>query len=123
MFPLGKLMILWYALLLQNSSDITRLISMKQHNNSAFQIPNEKYIHVIKADYCKHHKCEDMWQYKCERGVLDTTLCDKICHWLAAGRLFSPGTPVSSTNKTDRHDVTNILLKVALNTITITLTL
>jgi hypothetical protein len=28
-----------------------------------------------------------------------------------------PGTPVSSTNKTDRHDITEILLKVALNTI------
>ena len=27
------------------------------------------------------------------------------------------GTPVSSTNKTDRHDITEILLKVALNTI------
>jgi hypothetical protein len=36
---------------------------------------------------------------------------------LAAGRWFSPGTPVSSTNKTDRHDITEILLKVALNTI------
>jgi hypothetical protein len=33
---------------------------------------------------------------------------------------FSLGTPVSSTNKTDRHDITEILLKVALNTITIT---
>jgi hypothetical protein len=32
--------------------------------------------------------------------------------------LFSPGTLVSSTNKTDRHDITEILLKVALNTIT-----
>jgi len=28
---------------------------------------------------------------------------------------FSPGTPVSTTNKTDRHDITEILLKVALN--------
>jgi hypothetical protein len=27
-----------------------------------------------------------------------------------------PGPPVSSTNKTDRHDITEILLKVALNT-------
>ena len=27
----------------------------------------------------------------------------------------SPGIPVSSTNKTDRHDITDILLKVALN--------
>jgi len=50
-------------------------------------------------------------------GVLDTTLCDKIGQWLAIGRWFSPGTPVSSTNKTDCHDITEILLTVALNTI------
>jgi hypothetical protein len=31
------------------------------------------------------------------------------------------GTPVSSTNKIDRHDITEILLKVALNTITFTM--
>jgi hypothetical protein len=30
---------------------------------------------------------------------------------------FPPGPPVSSTNKADRHDITEILLKVALNTI------
>jgi hypothetical protein len=36
-------------------------------------------------------------------------------------RCFSPGTPVSSTNKTDRHDITAILLKEVLNTITISL--
>ena len=39
------------------------------------------------------------------------------------GRLFSRGAPVSSTNKTDRHDITEILLKVALNTLTLTLIL
>ena len=27
----------------------------------------------------------------------DTTLCDKVCQWLATGRWFSPSTPVSST--------------------------
>jgi endogenous inhibitor of DNA gyrase (YacG/DUF329 family) len=43
--------------------------------------------------------------------------CDKVCQWLATGRWFSPGHPVSSTNKTDRHDITEILLKVALSTI------
>jgi hypothetical protein len=37
--------------------------------------------------------------------------------WFATGRWFSLGHPVSSTNKTDRHDITEILLKVALNTI------
>jgi hypothetical protein len=34
------------------------------------------------------------------------------------GLWFSPGLPVSSTNKTDRHDIAEILLKVVLNTIT-----
>jgi hypothetical protein len=34
-----------------------------------------------------------------------------------AGQWFSLGTPVSSTNNTDRHDIAEILLKVALNTI------
>ena len=33
------------------------------------------------------------------------------------GRTFSPSTPVSSTNKTDRHDIAEILLKVSLSTI------
>jgi hypothetical protein len=46
-----------------------------------------------------------------------TTLYDQGCQWLTAGGVFSPGPPVSSTNKTDRHDITKILLKVALNTI------
>ena len=36
---------------------------------------------------------------------------------LATGRWFSPRPPVSSANKTDRHNITEILLKVALNTI------
>ena len=36
---------------------------------------------------------------------------------LVTGRWFSPGPPVSSTNKTDCHDIAEILLKVALNTI------
>ena len=54
---------------------------------------------------------------------------DKDCQWLATGRWFSPGAPVSSTNKTDSHNITDchnktdchniteILLKVPLNTI------
>ena len=49
-----------------------------------------------------------------------TTNSDKVYQWFATCWWFSPGTPISSTNKTDRHNVTEILLKVALNTITIT---
>jgi hypothetical protein len=40
------------------------------------------------------------------------------CQWLATGWWFSLGSPVSSTNKTDCHDITEILLNVALSTIT-----
>jgi len=60
------------------------------------------YWYAISA--YRHLSCElesHSW-----RGVLDTTLCDTVCQWLAAGRWFSYGTPVSSTNETDRHDTT-----------------
>jgi hypothetical protein len=40
-----------------------------------------------------------------ERGVLDKTLCDKVCQWLVAGQWFSPSTSVSSTNKTDITEI------------------
>jgi hypothetical protein len=33
-----------------------------------------------------------------------------------AGQWFSPGTLVSSTNKTDCHDIAEIMLKMGLNT-------
>ena len=47
-------------------------------------------------------------------GVLDATLCDQVCQWLAAGWWFYQGTSLSSDNKTE------MLLNVALNTITLT---
>ena len=47
------------------------------------------------------------------RGVLDTPLFYAVCS----------GTPASYSNKTDRHDLTWKILKVALNTITLTLNL
>jgi hypothetical protein len=42
------------------------------------------------------------------------TASDKVYQLLAHGRWFSPGTPASSTTKTGRHDIAEILLKVAL---------
>ena len=36
---------------------------------------------------------------------------DKVYQLLTQGRWFSPGTPASSTTKTDRHDIDEILLK------------
>ena len=45
-----------------------------------------------------------------------TAAIDKAYQLLAHGRWFSPGTPASFTIKTGRHDIAEILLKVALNT-------
>ena len=61
-----------------------------------------------------------MYIYSCEfeprscQGVLDATLCDKVCQLLVTGWWFSLGTLVSSTN------ITVILLKVALKAINLT---
>jgi hypothetical protein len=38
----------------------------------------------------------------------------KVCQLLAQGRWFSPSTAASSKTKTGRHDIAEILLKVAL---------
>ena len=44
-----------------------------------------------------------------------TAASDKVYQLLAQGRWFSPGTLASSTTKTGRHDIAEILLKL-LNT-------
>jgi hypothetical protein len=41
---------------------------------------------------------------------------DKVYQLRAYGRWFSSGIPASSTTKTGRQDIAEILLKVALNT-------
>jgi hypothetical protein len=61
----------------------------------------------VRAQLCKLQK-------GCTRLA---TISDKVYQLLANGRWFSPGTPASSTTKTGGHDIAEILLKVALNTI------
>jgi hypothetical protein len=70
----------------------------------------DKLYHIMLCrvhGICAHHLIA--LHFSCE-------LCDKVCQWLATGRWFSTGTPVSSTNKTDLHDIAEVWLKVALNT-------
>jgi len=45
-----------------------------------------------------------------------TATSDTVYQLLSHGWWFSPGTPASSTTKPGRHDIAEILLKVALNT-------
>ena len=68
-----------------------------------------------------HLSCE--FEFRSWRSVLYTVLNDEVYHWLATGRWFSHGNPVSSINKTCRHDNTEMLWKVVLSTITLTILL
>jgi hypothetical protein len=58
----------------------------------------------VRARFCKIQK-------GCTRLAAAS---DKVYQLLVHGWWFSPGTPVSSTAKTGRHDIAEILLKVAL---------
>ena len=58
------------------------------------------------------------WLCKLQKGCTRLAAAsDKVYQLLVHGRWFSPGTPASSTTKTGCHDISDILLKVALNTI------
>jgi hypothetical protein len=50
----------------------------------------------------------------CKGYNLAVLASDKVYQLLAHGWWFSPGTPASSTTITGRHDIAEILLKVAL---------
>ena len=55
------------------------------------------------------------WLCKLQKGCTRlAATSDKVYQLLGHGRWFSPGTPASSTTKTGRHDIAEILLKVAL---------
>jgi hypothetical protein len=53
-----------------------------------------------------------------KKGALDSqSASGKVYQLLVHGRWFSSGTLASTTTKTGRHDIAEILLKVALKTI------
>ena len=59
--------------------------------------------------------CDKVCQWLVTDRCYDTTLCDKVCQWLATVQWFSLDTLVSSTNKIDCQDITEILFKMALS--------
>ena len=61
-----------------------------------------------------HHWCYE-FESRSGRGVQHCVIKFVSDLWQVSG--FLRGPPVSSTNKTDRHNISEILLKVALNTI------
>ena len=73
-------------------------------------LPNNSYKPITNTAWVRARLCK--LQKGCTRL---TTTSDKVYQLLAHGRWFSPGTPASSITKTGHHDITEILLKVALS--------
>ena len=72
-------------------------------------VPNNSYKPITNTAWVCARLC------KLQKRV-HSTRTDKVYQLLAHALRFSPGTPASSTTKTGRHDIAEILLKVALNT-------
>jgi hypothetical protein len=72
-------------------------------------LPNNSYKPITNTVWVRARLCR--LQKGCNRLAAAS---DKVYQLLAHGRWFSPGTPASSTTKTGRHDIAEILLKVAL---------
>jgi hypothetical protein len=64
-------------------------------------------LDIYYRDYA-YERCE--FEYHSWWCVLDITLCDKVCQWLVTGLWFSPGTPISSTNKTHGYTLINMFI-------------
>ena len=80
--------------------------------NLVVGLPNNSYKLITNT------ACIRTRLYKLQKGCTRLAAAnDKAYQLLAHGRWFSPGTPASSTTKTGRHDIAEILLKVALSII------
>ena len=80
-----------------------QVVGLPIYSNSYKPITNMAWV---RARLCKLQK-------GCTRLAAPS---DKVYQLFADGRWFSPGTPASSTTKTGRHGIAEILLKVALKT-------
>ena len=91
-----------------------------QHKRYSFTIYSKFLLSMI-------HKMSKIYMENLQRKKKNYfTNCNSRCllplmtfvKWFVTDCWFSPGTPVSSINKNDCHNITEILLKVVLNPIT-----
>ena len=69
------------------------------HRDRGHMVVGFTSTHESSANH--HYSCE--FKSRSWRGVLDTKVWDKVCQWLC--QWFSSGTPVTSSNKNDCHDI------------------
>ena len=79
--------------------------------NYVVGLPSKSYKPITTTPWVRARLC--LLQKRCTRLAATS---GKVCQLLSRGWGFSPGTPASSTTKTGRHDIAEILLKVALKT-------
>jgi hypothetical protein len=77
----------------------------------AVGLPNKLYKPITNTAWVRARLCKLQ-----KRSTRLAAASDKVYQLLGHGWWFSPGTPASSTTKTGRHDIAEILLKVALST-------
>ena len=81
-------------------------------NELGVGLPNNSYKPITNTTWVRARLC------KLQKGCTPIAAAsDKFYQLLANGQWFSPGTPASSTINTGLHDIAELLLKVALNTI------
>jgi hypothetical protein len=100
---------------------LTTLSTIFQLDHVSIGKDKKKWVLVIFSTCSLHFASWDNVTHKCLwLEIFDINLqlneVHNVCQWLATGRWISPVSPVASTNKTDHHGITEILLKVALNT-------
>jgi len=74
-------------------------------------LPNNSYKPITNTSWVRTQVCKLQ-----KGGTRLAAASDQVYQLLSHGRWFSPGTPPSSTIKTGRNDIAEILLEVALNT-------
>ena len=77
--------------------------------SQVFGLPNNSYKPITNTAWIRARLCK--LQKGCTRLAAES---DTVYKLLAHDRWFSLGTPASSTTKAGRHDIAEILLKVAL---------
>jgi hypothetical protein len=84
-----------------------RWILKYKHNSIVVELTT---TYAISSDH--YQRCE--FEFRSWRGVLDTTLCNKVCQWIVAGRWYSTGALFPPPIKTNYYTITT---RTATNTV------
>jgi hypothetical protein len=87
-----------------------------RHGTNEILMVQMKYCDMVQMKYCDMVQIKCFYMVQMKAAYVYHVKTFNLYHVTFHLYHFS-GPPVSSTNKTDRHDITEILLKVALSTI------